>query len=133
MESCKDMEVPKRHSQFSDTKYKWRTFLVFMCCLVNLCYGQELVESGERDPYLLNKSLNLTELEGGVIAGGRTVWKVRGSPYLLRDDLLVEREAELVVEPGVEVRFAPMVGITVRGKLVAVVSFQLRGEFVIID
>lgn len=114
------MGVQKRHSQFSDTKYKWRTVL-FLCC-VSGCVGQELVGVGEADPYLLNKSLGLTELPGGVIAGGRTVWKLDSSPYLLRDDLLVERDAELVIEPGVEVRFAPMVGITVRGKLVAVVS-----------
>lgn len=71
---------------------------------------------------MLNKSLGLTELPGGMLAAGRTVWKSEGSPYLLRDDLLVEREAELVVEPGVEVKFAPMIGITVRGKLVAIVS-----------
>ncbi|KAL0880639.1 hypothetical protein ABMA27_001864 [Loxostege sticticalis] len=122
MECCKDMGVQKRHSQFSDTKYKWRTVLL-LCC-VSGCVGQELVGVGEADPYLLNKSLGLTELPGGVIAGGRTVWKLDSSPYLLRDDLLVERDAELVIEPGVEVRFAPMVGITVRGKLVAVGKHQ---------
>lgn len=77
---------------------------------------------GEKDPYLVNKSLGLTELSGGVLAAGRTVWKADGSPYLLRDDLLVERDAELVIEPGVEVKFAPMIGITVRGQLVAIVS-----------
>lgn len=121
MECSKDTGVQKRHSQFSDTKYKWRTALVLVLCFVCVS-GQELGYS-ETDPYLLNKSLGLTELAGGVVAGGRTVWKSEGSPYLLRDDLLVEREAELVVEPGVEVRFAPMIGITVRGKLLAVVSF----------
>ncbi|XP_046962256.1 protein bark beetle [Vanessa cardui] len=114
----KEMGVQKRHSQFSDTKYKWRTLFVVIFCFM-WCNGQEFrVE--ETDPYMLNKSLGLTELPGGVVAGGKTVWKTEGSPYLLRDDLLVEREAELVVEPGVEVRFAPMIGITVRGKLVAV-------------
>lgn len=120
MECCKDMGVQKRHSQFSDTKYKWRTAVVVLLCVYG-CAGQELMGIGETDPYLLNKSLGLTELPGGVLAGGRTVWKAEGSPYLLRDDLLVERDAELVVEPGVEVRFAPMIGITVRGKFVAVV------------
>lgn len=122
MECSKDMGVQKRHSQFSDTKYKWRTvFTLFVLCFC-VCRGQELMGVGETDPYLLNKSLGLSELTGGVVAGGRTVWRSSGSPYLLRDDLLVERDAELVVEPGVEVRFAPMIGITVRGKLVAVVS-----------
>lgn len=117
------MGVQKRHSQFGDTKYKWRTvsviFITVLCCFCG-CKGQESL--GTADPYLLNKSLALTELPGGVLTGGRTVWRPDGSPYMLRDDLLIERDAELVVEPGVEVRFAPMIGITVRGKLVAVVS-----------
>lgn len=125
MECSKDMGVQKRHSQFSDTKYKWRTvFVLFVWCFC-VCRGQELMGVGEMDPYLLNKSLGLTELPGGVVAGGRTLWRASGSPYLLRDDLLVERDAELVVEPGVEVRFAPMIGITVRGKLVAAVSTEI--------
>lgn len=115
------MGVQKRHSQFSDTKYKWRTVVLLFCLCVGWCRGQELMDV---DPYLLNKSAGLTELSGGVVAGGQTVWKSSGSPYLLRDDLLVERDAELVVEPGVEVRFAPMIGITVRGKLIAVVSVK---------
>lgn len=115
------MGVQKRHSQFSDTKYKWRTvFTVFLVCFVR-CNGQE-IRLGEKDPFLVNKSLGLTELSGGVLTAGRTVWKADGSPYLLRDDLLVERDAELVIEPGVEVKFAPMIGITVRGQLVAIVS-----------
>lgn len=121
MEYSKDMGLQKRHSQFSDTKYKWRTVLVII--VINLCMcnsGQAFMDA---DPYLVNKSAGLTELPGGVLAGGRTVWKRDGQPYLLRDDLLIEKDAELVVEPGVEVRFAPMIGITVRGKLVAVVSF----------
>lgn len=123
MESCKDTGVQKKHSQFSDTKYKWRTVNVVLVLLSTLCEcgSQELSSALGSDPYLLNKSLGLTELAGGVVAGGRAVWQLEGSPYLLRDDLLVERSAELVIEPGVEVRFAPMVGITVRGKLVAVV------------
>lgn len=114
------MGVQKRHSQFGDTKYKWRTVLVLCVISFCLCSGQEFVES---DPYLVNRSAGLTELSGGVLTGGITMWKREGAPYLLRDDLLIERDAELIVEAGVEVRFAPMVGITVRGKLVAVVSY----------
>ncbi|KPJ15734.1 hypothetical protein RR48_09657 [Papilio machaon] len=121
MECSKDMGLQKRHSQFSDTKYKWRTVLVFV--MFGVCVSNGQAVWSETDPYLLNKSLGLTELPGGVLAGGRTHWKLNGSPYLLRDDLLVEREAELVIEPGVELKFSPMVGITVRGKLVAVVSY----------
>ncbi|XP_013178489.1 PREDICTED: uncharacterized protein LOC106125730 isoform X1 [Papilio xuthus] len=127
MECSKDMGLQKRHSQFSDTKYKWRTVLVFVMFAVYVCNGQAVWS--ETDPYLLNKSLGLTELPGGVLAGGRTHWKLGGSPYLLRDDLLVEREAELVIEPGVELKFAPMVGITVRGKLIAVGNHESKITF----
>ncbi|XP_072938867.1 protein bark beetle isoform X2 [Epargyreus clarus] len=119
------MGVQKRHSQFSDTKYKWRTVLLVLCYV---CVSDGQVRVGDTDPYLLNKTSDLTELAGGVLFG-RTVWRVEGSPYLLRDDLLIEREAELVVEPGVTIRFAPMIGITVRGKLVAVGDQQRRITF----
>lgn len=124
MECLKDMGLQKRHSQFSDTKYKWRT--IFACMIIlfmSICYcnGQDY----GTDPYLVNRTVGLTELPGGVITGGRTVWKPDSSPYLLRDDLVIERDAELIVEPGVEVRFAPMIGITVRGRLLAVVSSLL--------
>ncbi|XP_060803589.1 protein bark beetle [Amyelois transitella] len=118
MYSGEDMGVQKRHSQFSDTKYKWRT-LVFLLCFC-VCNGQDYTVTGNIDPYVLNKTSGLTELPGGVVTGGRTAWRKNGSPYLLRDDILVERDAELEIEAGVEVRFAPMVGITVRGKLIAV-------------
>lgn len=125
MKCSKETSVQKKHSQFSDTKYKWRTVIVILCCFIE-CKGQELSAT---DPYLVNKSTGLTELPGGVLAGGRTVWKPDNSPYLLRDDLLLERDAELVIEPGVEVRFAPMIGITVRGKLIAVGDHQSKVTF----
>ncbi|XP_034245120.1 protein bark beetle isoform X3 [Thrips palmi] len=41
------------------------------------------------------------------------------SPYLLREDLIIDKTGELIIEPGVEVRFAPMTGITVHGVLTA--------------
>ncbi|XP_047509687.1 protein bark beetle isoform X2 [Pieris napi] len=126
MECSKDMGVQKRHSQFSDTKYKWRTvlLLLFVCS----CAGQER-EREEIDPYLLNKTLGLTELPGGILTGGSTNWKVEGSPYMLRDDLLIERGAELVIDPGVEVKFPPMIGITVRGKLRALGETESKITF----
>lgn len=71
------------------------------------------VESGYRGP---------TELPGGrILRGSRTLERLK-SPYVLREDLYVERDAELRVEAGVEVRFAPMIGITVRGIVVAEVG-----------
>jgi hypothetical protein len=41
------------------------------------------------------------------------------SPYLIVDDVIVHRTGHLIVEPGVEVRFMPEAGLTVRGILSA--------------
>ena len=74
------------------------------------------VESGYR---------GLSELPGGRVLRGQKILERSKSPYVLREDLFIERDAELVVESGVEVRFAPMIGITVRGIVTARVSFVL--------
>ncbi|XP_066146694.1 protein bark beetle [Euwallacea fornicatus] len=61
---------------------------------------------------------DLTDYLGGSIVNRQVLEKSR-SPYWLRDDLIVEREGELVIEAGVTVKFDPQVGITVRGILSA--------------
>ena len=63
-----------------------------------------------------------TELPGGQITRGQRLLEKWKSPYVVREDLFVERGGELVIEPGVEIRFAPMIGITVRGILTAKVN-----------
>lgn len=62
-----------------------------------------------------------TELQGGEIIGERTL-RLSESPYVLKTDLIVENGAKLFIEPGVQIRFAPMIGITVKGEITAVVS-----------
>lgn len=65
-----------------------------------------------------------TELPGGLLLS-RSPTKVldkAGSPYLVLNDWIVERGAELRIDPGVEVKFKPTVGLTVRGRLLAIVS-----------
>nr|CAD7440678.1 unnamed protein product [Timema bartmani] len=61
----------------------------------------------------------VTEIAGGVIVGRAQILTRGHSPYLVREDLVIERTGELVIEPGVEVRFSSMVGLTVRGVLTA--------------
>jgi hypothetical protein len=68
----------------------------------------------------------VTELAGGVIANRQQRLNKIHSPYLLREDLIIEKTGELVIEPGVELRFSPMVGLTVRGILSAKVSGGFR-------
>lgn len=52
------------------------------------------------------------------------------SPYLFNHDVLVRPEGELIIEPGVELRFAPEVGITVRGVLRAQGTKEDKIKFV---
>lgn len=61
----------------------------------------------------------LSDLPGGRITRGERLLERSRSPYIVREDLFVERDGTLVVEPGVEIRFAPMIGITVRGVITA--------------
>ncbi|XP_054002830.1 protein bark beetle [Hylaeus anthracinus] len=73
------------------------------------------------EPTFVNASNNggPTELPGGHILRGQRLLERSKSPYLLREDLFVDRDCELVIEPGVEIRFGPMIGITVRGIITA--------------
>lgn len=63
----------------------------------------------------------LTELMGGRVIGEKWLRQIE-SPYSLEMDLTVERSGKLFIEPGVTIHVAPMVGITVRGVLTALVS-----------
>ncbi|XP_058814213.1 protein bark beetle isoform X1 [Topomyia yanbarensis] len=72
----------------------------------------------EKVPVAEEGVLHFTEIAGDVVLGEK-VLRAAESPYSLRTDLEVERRARLIIEPGVTIHFAPMVGITVRGSLVA--------------
>ena len=63
-------------------------------------------------------SASLTSIKDKVISDRRR-WSLDDSPFLVTDDLLVDPSGALEIEAGVEVRFAPEVGITVRGELKA--------------
>ncbi|KAJ8673364.1 hypothetical protein QAD02_004626 [Eretmocerus hayati] len=67
------------------------------------------IETGYRGP---------TQLPAGKIIGIRRLERSK-SPYVLREDLEVMSEGELQIEAGVELRVAPMIGITIRGVITA--------------
>ncbi|CAG9858649.1 unnamed protein product [Phyllotreta striolata] len=69
--------------------------------------------------YLQEPAPALTEHPGGRIANDKLVFSKSQSPYLLKNDIVVESNGELVIEPGVTVKIEPRVGITVRGILTA--------------
>lgn len=74
-----------------------------------------------------NGNAQLTELSGGSIVGERTL-RLSESPYILRTDMEIELGAKLIVEPGVHIHFSPMVGVTVRGSLIAVVCIEIKSK-----
>lgn len=71
--------------------------------------------------YPSTPSPGFTEHPGGTVVDDKVIFAKAKSPYWLRNDVVVERNAEMVVEPGVTIRVEPQVGITVRGVLTAVV------------
>lgn len=46
-------------------------------------------------------------------------WSLDGSPYLVSGDLLIDRDASLTIQPGVEVLLAPDVTVLILGSLLA--------------
>lgn len=68
----------------------------------------------------------LTEHPGGIITEGTTTIPLEDSPYWMQNDLIVEQNAKLVIEPGVRINFEPQIGITVRGVLIA----EVRTPFI---
>ena len=65
-----------------------------------------------------NASLAQTHISGSVSG----TWQIKNSPYIVDDFATVEENSELIIEPGVEVRFSPNKYIMIRrgGKLTAI-------------
>lgn len=97
---------------------KCRIILLILVYFVNSIKLQE-VSLNDVDNF--DVISDLTEIPGSRILGEK-VLSANESPYLLRTDLEIERGGKLIIQPGVIINFAPMVGITIRGTIVAVVS-----------
>lgn len=101
----------------------WLLFWTILC----LSYGKpegstDIPSIYYTEPSILpdnNVATELNEVPGGHIISGERILKRSSSPYILKEDLFVEKNGQLIIEPGVEIRFAPMVGITVRGVITA--------------
>lgn len=87
---------------------------------VNLNVNNNLHES-EVVPETGDVPTRFTEINEQEISGEKILYQSE-SPFLLRQDLEVLRSAKLIVEPGVTIYFAPLVGITVLGQIRAIVS-----------
>lgn len=117
-----------------------RLLPIFSISLLTVLVGGQLRDSTEQsssiyytEPALVNtnntNSRNnydgFTELHGVRIVRGQKVLERVKNPYLIREDLIVEKDGELLIEGGVEIRFGPMVGITVRGIITAKVCIYI--------
>ena len=78
---------------------------------------------------LVNSSRGQTKFEDDLVDSTQTL-TLDNSPYLISKDVLVSPSGKLVIEPGVEVRFRPEVGITVRGVLKAIGTRTQKIRFV---
>lgn len=63
-----------------------------------------------------------TEFSNYFISNEKIILEKQRSPYLVKKDIFIDEDGELFVEPGVTMLFAPNVGITVKGILIAKVS-----------
>lgn len=88
---------------------------------VNLNVNNNLYETETVPQPGSDSQPQFSEITERQISGEKTL-RLSESPYLLRQDLEVLKNARLMIEPGVTVQFAPLVGITVYGQLKAIVS-----------
>lgn len=99
-----------------------RYFVLLLSCSVLANCDKSIqneIDSGNQ----MHTKNSFTELSGGRIVGEKWL-KTIESPYSLHTDLVIERSGRLIIEPGVKVHVAPMVGITVRGVLNALVGLN---------
>lgn len=69
-----------------------------------------------------------TEWSGGIVAGHHRL-TAQQSPYFVLNNVVVEDTGQLVIDPGVTLKFSPKTGITVRGSIVANVISHLNVLF----
>ncbi|KAK7867001.1 hypothetical protein R5R35_006866 [Gryllus longicercus] len=113
------------------TTYVWLCFVVICAnmCPVTHGSGDDVVTFNVDEEYhTVTQSIpqQLTQLQGGRVSDRTVRLTKEKSPYLLREDLIIEPSGELVVDPDVEIRFSPMVGLTVKGVLSAKVSYDFE-------
>ena len=62
-----------------------------------------------------------SKFTGGIINGDK-ILVTNQSPYLISQDIIVERSSKLVIQPGVKLLFSPRIGVQVKGTLIAQVK-----------
>lgn len=101
-------------------------FIIFIKC--NGVNSQDYYYNQQTENYNNNYPTlpTITEYPGGTIIDSVYKFTKSKSPYNVKDDIIIERNAEVVIEPGVEIQFEPQIGITVRGILTILVRIFFR-------
>lgn len=66
----------------------------------------------------LKSTKGYTEWIGGIVANHHRL-RADESPYFILNNVVVEDTGQLVIDPGVTLKFSPKTGITVKGSIVA--------------
>lgn len=81
-------------------------------------------------PNELKSIKGYTQWEGGIVTNYHRL-RADQSPYFILNNVVVEDTGQLIIDPGVTLKFSPKTGITVKGLIIAnVICFAV---FEIID
>lgn len=73
-------------------------------------------------PNELKSTKGYTEWSGGIVANHHRL-RADQSPYFILNNVIVEDSAQLIIDPGVILKFAPKTGITIKGSIIANVTY----------
>lgn len=76
-------------------------------------------------PNELKSTKGYTEWSGGIVANHHRL-RADHSPYFILNNVIVEDTGQLIIDPGVTLKFSPKTGITVKGSIIANVIFLLN-------
>lgn len=73
-------------------------------------------------PNELKSTKGYTEWSGGIVANHHRL-RADHSPYFILNNVIVEDTGQLIIDPGVTLKFSPKTGITVKGSIIANVTY----------
>lgn len=69
-------------------------------------------------PNELKSTKGYTEWSGGIVTNHHRL-RADQSPYLILNNVIIEDTGQLIIDPGVLLKFSPKTGITVKGSIIA--------------
>jgi len=69
-------------------------------------------------PNELKSTKGYTQWEGGIVTNYHRL-RADQSPYFILNNVVVEDTGQLIIDPGVTLKFSPKTGVTVKGSIIA--------------